>query len=205
MSRDDERNIISPRLEVIVSKIDSLTDMIQKINISDIVVTNEKLPLQFRNPDLPHHTQELERGVKAVLSTASTVAEQESTVPGSSDIRTARFSVYDDVLDNPKRANIKRWVLQSNIGEKLSPQPELDPDVKQDCYTSADKYLKESQDLNFGTDSGIEVDLVNELFAEGQREYAEDRYDAAIQCFESGLRHAAKMTSKRKTVPAYLS
>ena len=82
----------------------------------------------------------------------------------------------------------------------LSLQRELDPDVKQDCYTSADKYLKEGQDLKFGMDSEIEVDLVNELFAEGQREYADDRYDAAILCFESGLSRTAKMTSKRRTV-----
>lgn len=200
MCRDDELNIISTRFGVIVSKIDSLTDMIQNVNISDIVIMNEKLPLKVRNPDLPNHTHELERGVKAALSTASTVAKQESTVRSNRDIRTALSSVCEDVLDNTKRANIKRWDLHSNLGEKSSHQTEVNPDVKQDSCTSANKYLKESQDLKFGIDSEIEVDLVNEMFPEGQRECAEDRYDAASQCFESGLRRAATTTSKRKTV-----
>lgn len=199
-SRDDELKIISPQLEVIVAKIDSLTDMIQRINISDIVITNENLPVRFRNPDLPNHTQELERGVKAVLSTASTVANRDSTVRGSSDIKTALSSVHGDILGDSRRANIKRWVLQSNTGGKLSPQTEVDPNVKQDPCTSTDKHFNASQGLDFGIDSEIEVDLVNELFAEGQRGYVENRYDAAIQCFESGLRRAAKTTSKRKTV-----
>ena len=191
---------MSPRLEVIVSKINSLTDMIQGINFPDIVITNEKLPANIRNPDLLNHTQELEHGVKAILSTASTVAKPESTVRGSSGIKTASSSVYGDTSDESRRANIKRWVLLSNIGEKLSPQTEVNPNVKQDSWTSADKSFTESQDPKFGIDSEIEVDLINELFAMGQREYAEDRYDAAIQCLESRLRRAAKTTSIRITV-----
>ena len=199
-SRDDELKMMSPRLEVIVSKINSLTDMIQGMNFSDIVITNEKLPANIRNPNLLYHTQELERGVKAVLSTASTVAKPESTVRGSSGIKTASSSAYGDILDESRRANTKRWVLQSNIREKSSPQTEVNPNVKQDSWMSTDKHFNESQDPKFGIDSEIEVDLINELFAEGQREYAEDRYDAAIQCFESGLRRAAKTTGKRTTV-----
>ena len=121
-SRDDELEMISPRLEVIVSKINSLRDMIQGINFSDIVITNEKLPANIRNPDLLNHTQELERGVKSVLSTASTVAKPNSTVRGNSGITTASSSVCGDILDESRRVNTKRWVLQSNFGEKLSPQ-----------------------------------------------------------------------------------
>ena len=168
-SHDDEMKVMTPRLEVIVSKIDRLTDMIQKINVSEIVVTNENLPIKFRNPDLLDHTQELERGVKVVLSTASTVARIDSTVWGSSDIRTTLSSVYGDTLDDSRRANIKRWVLQSQVGEKLSPQTDVDPNVKHKPCTSANKRFNDSQDLGFGVDSEIEVDLVNELFAEGQR------------------------------------
>lgn len=83
-------------------------------------------------------------------------------------------------------------------GEVVSPDG-VNPNVTQDSWTSADKSFTKSEDPNFGIDSEIEIDLINELFAEGQREYAEDRYDAAIQCFESGLRRAAT-TSKRTTV-----
>ena len=90
--RDDELKLISPRLEVIVSKINSLTDMIQRINISEILMTDENLPVKFRNTDLLNHTQELERGVKAVLTSASTVARRDSTVGGGSDIRTTLSS-----------------------------------------------------------------------------------------------------------------
>ncbi len=199
-SRDDELKVISPKLEVIVSKINGLTDMIQRINISKIVTTNQNLPVKFRNPDLLNHTKELERGVKAVLSAASTVARRDSTVWGDSDIRTILSSMYGDILDDSRRSNIKRWVLQSNVGETLSPETDANPNVKQNSCTSADEHFDDSEDLRFGVDSEIEVDLANELFAEGQREYAEDRYDAAIECFESGLRRAAKMTSKRKTM-----
>ena len=174
--------------------------MVQRINIPEIVITNEKLPVKFRNPDLLDHTQELERGVKAVLSTASTVARRDSTVWGGSDVRTTLSSVYEDISDGSRRANTKRWVLQSKVGEKTSSQRDVNPNAKPDLCTSAGKHFNDSQDLRFGVDSEIEVDLVNELFAEGQREYADDRYDAAIQCFESGLRRAAKTTSKRKTV-----
>ena len=197
-SYDDELKVITPRLEVIVSKIDRLTDMIQRINVSEIVMTNENLPVRFRNPDLSNHTQELERGVKAVLSTASTVARLDSTIWGSSDTRTTLSSVCGDALDDSRRANIMRWVLQSPVGEKLSPQTDVDAKIKHKACTSANRQFNNSQDLRFGVDSDIEVDLINELFAEGQRRYTEDRYDAAIQCFESGLRRAAKTTSKRK-------
>ena len=174
--------------------------MIQGINVSEIVMTNENIPVRFRNPDLLDHTQELERGVKAVLSTASTVARLNSTVWGSSDTRATLSSVYGDTLDDSRRANIMRWVLQSQAGEKLSPRTDVDPKVKHKAYTSGNNHLNNSQDLRLGIESDIEVDLVNELFAEGQRKYAEDRYDAAIQCFESGLRRATKVANKRKTL-----
>ena len=174
--------------------------MIQKINISEIVITDENLPVKFRNPDLPNHTKELEHGVKAVLSTASTVARRDSTACGDNDIRTNPSSVYENILDDSRRSNIRRWVLQSKVGEKLSPRTDTNPNVKQSSCTSADEQFSDSEYLRFGVDSEIEVDLVNELFAEGQREYAEARYDAAIECFESGFRRAANMTSKRKTV-----
>ena len=111
---------MTPRLEVIASKIDRLTDMIQRINVSEIVMINETLPAKFRNPDLLDHTQELERGVKAVLSTASTIARLESTDWGSTDTRTSFYSAYGDIMDDSRRASIKRWVLQSQVGEKLS-------------------------------------------------------------------------------------
>lgn len=199
-ARDDELKVISPKLEVIVCKIDSLTDMIKKLDISDIASTNENLPVKFKNPDLQNHTQDLERGVKAVLSTASTIVRRNSTIWGGSDIRTTLSSVYGDTLEGSIISNTKRWVLQPKVGEESSPQADVNPNVNLNPYSSADKHFDYSQDLKFGVDSEIEVDIVNELFAEGQREYAEDKYDAAIQCFESGLRRAAKTISKRKTL-----
>ncbi len=162
-SRDDELKVISPRLEAIVSRINSLADMIQRINISEIVMTNENLPVKFRNPDLLDHTRELERDVKAVLSTASTAARRDSTVWGTSDIRTTLSSVYGDILNDSRKADIKRWVLQSKGGEELCPQTDVNPNVEHDSCTSADKHFNDSQDHRFGVDNEIEVDLVNEL------------------------------------------
>ena len=185
---DGELRIIDQRLDAIVSRMEILMEMVQNLNIEQIVSTNENLPIQFNNPDLLKNTRDLKSGAKAVISTASSVAQGDSTVWGGSDTRSPLTSEYGDTLNDLNGIGIKQWTFLSWVDKDYPAEAFACPDAKATGFTSAD----------FGADGDTEAYLVDEILARGQVEFAENRHDTAIECLSSGLRRSANLSNEHK-------
>lgn len=197
LASDSLINMVNPKLDIIVPKLDSLVGMLHNLNTSKISATNEMLPEEFKNPDILDHTKELKRTAKAVISTASSVGANSSW--GGSETR-QQFSSENGVpLDENRKSRIEQWIPQPTIDEVLDQERDVSPSTGETSQSAVERSDDESKSLDSESDGEIEVDVVNGFFSQGQRNAAGGKHLVAIDCFRAGLERAAKLSVKRKS------
>jgi len=174
--------------------------MVSSLSTSQILDTNNKLPPDFKNPELLHHTDGLKRSARAIINTASTVAGSNSMNWGGSERKSASLSVFGMPLDDTSKTGIEQWIPSVTIDEVESTQSEVSPETGETSQSPAIRSYSEGDTGDVSDSDGeIDFDIVQGSFQKAQGQYAEAKYAEAIEFYLAGKRHAEKLspTSRR--------
>lgn len=149
--------------------------------------THDKLPSVFKNPEFLSHTERL-------ISSASTVIGQGSTVWGGSERGFPHSSEAGRSLDKAKRSNIEDWIPQLTITEEEGSQTS-----EHQAFTAASETLVEERRLDVeemeysDSDGDVNYDFAQNCFEQAEVCFSTNQHDEAIKLFRSGLKRANRL------------
>ena len=180
----DQINEIGPKLDRIVKDLRQL--------ISNQATANDKLPLDFKNPDILTHTERL-------ISSASTVIGQGSTVWGGSEIGLPHSSEAGGSLDKAKKSHIEDWIPQLAIMEEEASQTSESKALTAPSETVVEEAGLEGEDIAYSdSDGDDDHDFAQMCFAQAEEMFRKKDHAKAIEYFHAGLDRATTLSFERR-------
>ena len=179
----DQINEIGPKLDGIVQGL--------KRVISNQATTNDKLPLDFKNPDLLRHTERL-------ISSASTVISQGSTIWGGSEIGLPHSSESGGSLDKAKKSHIEDWIPKLTIMEEEGSQISESKALTTPSMTVVEEAGLEGEDCYSDSDGDDDHDFAQMSFAQAEEMFKKREHAQAIEYFHTGLNRATTLSLSRQ-------
>ena len=154
--------------------------------------TDERLPTNFRNPDLLKHTEQL-------ISSASTVLGSKSTAWGGSEMRFPHSSENEQPLDKEQKATIEDWIphLASMEEEPTQTSDHRDNSATSDTLVGTDGFSLEAVQST-DSDSDDDYDIAKKCFERAKKEFSSDQHAKAMEFLRAGLKRAEKVGLKKK-------
>ena len=181
----DQINEIGPKLDGIVQDLKQL--------ISNQATTNDKLPLDFQNPDILTHTERL-------ISSASTVIGQGSTIWGGSEIGLPQSSEAAGSLDKAKKSHIEDWIPQLTIMEEEGSQTSEPKALTAPSETLVAEAGLEGEEIEyFDSDGEDDHDFAQMCFAQAEEMFRKKEHAKAIEYFHAGLDRATTLSFERQS------
>ena len=180
----DKINEIGPKLDGIVQDLKQLK--------LDQATTNDKLPLGFQNPDILTHTDRL-------ISSASTVIGQGSTVWGGSEMGLPHSSEAGGALDKAKKSNIEDWTQKLTIMEEEGPQSSEFKTHTSPSETVVEESGLEGEMFEFSdSDGDDDHDFAQMCFEQAEEMFRKKEHAKAIESFHTGLDRATTLSFERQ-------
>ena len=180
----DQINEIGPKLDGIVKDLKQL--------ISNQATTNDKLPLDFQNPDFFTHTERL-------ISSASTVIGQGSTIWGGSEIGLPHSSEAGGSLDKAKKSHIEDWIPQLPMMEEEASQTSESKALTAPSETLVEEAGLEGEEIEYSdSDGDDDHDFAQMCFAQAEEMFRKKEHDKAIEYFHAGLDRATTLSFERQ-------
>ena len=180
----DQINEIGPKLDGIVQNLKQL--------ISNQATTNDKLPLDFQNPDILTHTERL-------ISSASTVIGQGSTIWGGSEIGLPHSSEAGGSLDKARKTHIEDWIPQLTIMEEEGSQTSESKALTAPSETVVEEAGLEGQEIeDSDSDGDDDHDFAQMCFAQAEEMFKKKEHAKAIEYFHAGLDRATTLSFERQ-------
>lgn len=180
----DQINEIGPKLDGIVQDLKQL--------ISNQATTNDKLPLDFQNPDILTHTERL-------ISSASTVRGQGSTIWGGSEIGLPHSSEAGGSLDKAKKSHIEDWIPRLTIMEEEGSQTSESKALTAPSETVVEEAGLEGEEIDDSdSDGDDDHDFAQMCFAQAEEMFRKKEHAKAIEYFHAGLDRAKILSLERQ-------
>ena len=180
----DQINELGPKLDGIVQDLKHL--------VSNQATTNDRLPLDFRNPDILRHTERL-------ISSASTVIGQGSTIWGGSEIGLPHSSEAGASLDKAKKTHIEDWIPQLTITEEEGSQISESKGLTAPSETVVEEAGLEGEEIDDSdSDGDDDHDFAQMCFAQADEMFRKQEHAKAIEYFHAGLDRATSLSFERK-------
>ena len=174
-------NEISPKLDRIIQDLRSSRG-----------TTNDKLPMSFKNPDILTHTEQL-------ISSASTVIGQGSTVWGGSEIGFSRSSEAGKSLDKASKLHIEEWIPQLTITEEEGSQASEPKPLTAASETVVEETGVDVEEIEYSDSDGDEdYDFAQKCFERGENCFSTDEHSKAVEFFRAGLKRANRLSFERQ-------
>ena len=159
---------------------------------SNQATTNNKLPLDFRNPDILTHTERL-------ISSASTVIGQGSTIWGGSEMGLPHSSEAGGSLDKAKNSHIEDWIPQLTITEEEGSQHSESKAFTAPSETVVEETGLEGEENDYSdSDGDDEHDFAQMCFEQAEEMFRKKEHAKAIESFQAGLDSATTLSFKRQ-------
>ena len=180
----DQINEFGPKLDGIVQDLKQL--------ISNQATTNDKLPLNFQNPDILSHTERL-------ISSASTVKSQGSTIWGGSEIGLPHSSEAGGSLDKAKKSHIEDWIPKLTIMEEEGSQTSESKALTTPSITVVEEAGLEGEESEYSdSDGDDDHDFAQMCFAQAEEMFRKNEHAQAIEYFHAGLNRATTLSLSRQ-------
>ena len=180
----DKINEIGPKLDGIVQDLKQLK--------LDQATANDKLPSGFHNPDILTHTERL-------ISSASTVIGQGSTVWGGSEMGLPHSSEAGGPLDKTKKSHIEDWTQNLTIMEEEGPQASESKALTSPSETVVEESGLESDMFEFSdSDGDDDHDFAQMCFEQAEEMFRKQEHAKAIASFHAGLNCATTLSVDRQ-------
>lgn len=180
----DQINEIGPKLDGIVQDLKQL--------ISNQANTNDKLPLGFRNPDILTHTERL-------ISSASTVIGQGSTIWGGSEMGLPHSSEAGGSLDKASKSHIEDWIPKLTIMEEEGSQTSESKALTAPSETVVGETGIEGEESEYSdSDGDDDHDFAQMCFEQAEEMFKKKEHSRAIESFHAGLNRATTLSLERQ-------
>ena len=180
----DQINGIGPKLDGIIQDLKQMK--------SNQATTNDKLPLSFRNPDILTHTERL-------ISSASTVIGQGSTVWGGSEMGLPHSSEAGGSLDKAKNSHIEDWIPQLAITEEEGSQHSESKAFTAPSETVVEETGLEGEEIEYSdSDGDDDHDFAQMCFEQAEEMFRKKEHAKAIESFQAGLDRATTLSFERQ-------
>lgn len=180
----DQINEIGPKLDGIVQDLKQLK--------SNQGTTNDKLPFDFRNPDIMTHTERL-------ISSASTVIGQGSTIWGGSEMGLPHSSEAGGSLDKAKVSHIEDWIPQLTIMEEEGSQTSETKALTAPSETLVEENGFEGEEIEYSdSDGDDDHDFAQMCFEQAEEMFRKKEHAKAISSFHAGLDRATTLSFERQ-------
>ena len=180
----DQINEIGPKLDGIIQDLKQLK--------SNQATTNDKLPLGFRNPDILTHTERL-------ISSASTVIGQGSTIWGGSEMGLPHSSEADGSLDKAKKSHIEDWIPRLTIMEEESSQTSESKFFTAPSETVVEETGLGGEEIEYpDSDGDDDHDFAQMCFEQAEEMFGKNDHAKAIESFHAGLDCATTLSIERQ-------
>ncbi|KAF6219747.1 hypothetical protein HO133_003572 [Letharia lupina] len=126
-TNDNIFNVINPKIDTIlplVSKVEGLIKQVENLS-SQWTTKDDKLPMDFRNPHIAGHTQQLKRTAEAVIASASTVIESQSTIVSGKDRQHPSSASSGELSEELRKCDIEEWITRLTVNYE-EPRSESD-------------------------------------------------------------------------------
>lgn len=135
LTNDNLINIVNPKIDSIlplVPRVESLIKQVENLS-SQLTDKFDKLPKEFQDPSMTEYSQQLKRTAEAVIVTASTVIESQSTAMGGQEGQKPSSSTPRVLSEDLKKRKIEEWFSHLTVShEERGPEydtiSELTPD-----------------------------------------------------------------------------
>ena len=180
----DQINEIGPKLDSIVQDLKQLK--------SNQAATNDKLPLGFQNPDILTHTERL-------ISSASTVIGQGSTIWGGSELGFPHSSEAGGSLDKAKKSHIEDWIPKLSITEEEGSQTSESKALTAPSETLVEETGLEGEENEYSdSDGDDDHDFAKTCFEKAEEMFSLNEHAKAIEFFHAGLDCATSLSVERQ-------
>ena len=180
----DQINEIGPKLDRIVQDLKQMK--------SNQAITNDKLPLDFRNPDILTHTERL-------ISSASTVISQGSTIWGGSEMGLPHSSEAGGSLDKAKKSHIEDWIPKLTIMEEEGSQTSESKALTAPSETVVEETGLEGEEFGYSdSDGDDDHDFAQMCFEQAEEMFRLKQHAKAIESFHAGLDCAITLSVERQ-------
>ena len=180
----DQINEIGPKLDGIIQDLKQMK--------SNQATTNDKLPLVFRNPDILTHTERL-------ISSASTVIGQGSTIWGGSEIGLPHSSEAGGSLDKAKNSHIEDWIPQLTGMEEEGSQISESKAFTAPSETVVEETGPEGEEIEYSdSDGDDDHDFAQMCFEQAEEMFRKKEHAKAIKSFHAGLDRATTLSFERQ-------
>lgn len=172
-------------------KLDSIVQDLKQL-ISSQATTNEKLPLGFRNPDILTHTERL-------ISSASTVISQGSTIWGGSEMGLPHSSEAGGSLDKANKSHIEDWIPQLAIMEEEGSQTSESKAITAPSETVVEETRLEGEEIDYSdSDGDDDYDFAQMCFEQAEEMFRKNEHAKSIESFRAGLDRAKTLSIERQ-------
>ena len=122
LTNDNLIDTVNPKIDSILTlipRVESLIKQVQNLS-SQLNAKFDKLPKDFQNSDVTEYSQQLKRTAEAVIVTASTIIESQSTSVGGKDRQQPASSNSGEHLEDLNKRKIEEWIsyLTVSHGER---------------------------------------------------------------------------------------
>lgn len=172
-------------------KLDSIVQDLKQL-ISNQATTNDKLPVGFRNPDILTHTERL-------ISSASTVIGQGSTIWGGSEMGLPHSSETGGSLDKAKNSHIEDWIPQLTIMEEEGSQTSESKAITAPSETVVEETGLEGEVFEYSdSDGDDDHDFAQMCFEQAEEMFKKKEHAEAVESFRAGLDRAKTLSIDRQ-------
>ena len=188
-------NVINPKLDDIGPKVESLIAMFSRLDASQIKPTETRLPDTFRNPEIPGHTEELARSIKAVVTAASSAGGLKPSKWAGSESNFLYFSEYGELLDDTWRTRMEQWIPPPALeeGSAVSTGVSASTEMTETASPTEDEFIQD-----YESDDEVDLNVMQTLIESGGKHYAQQRYAEAARYYRASI-DRAKHLSQAKT------
>ncbi|KAM0795422.1 hypothetical protein BDR22DRAFT_590645 [Usnea florida] len=180
----DQINEIGPKLDGIIQDLKQMK--------SNQATTNDKLPLVFRNPDILTHTERL-------ISSASTVIGQGSTIWGGSEMGLPHSSEAGGSVDKAKNSHIEDWIPQLTIMEEEGSQMSESKAFTAPSETIVEENGFDGEEIEYSdSDGDDDHDFAQMCFEQAEEMFRKKEHAKAIKSFHAGLDRATTLSFERQ-------
>ena len=187
-------NVINPKLDDIGPRVGKLIAMVAKLDVSQPKPIETQLPDTFRNHEISGHTEELARSIKAVVTAASSVAGLNSSKWGGSESNFLYFSEYGELLDETWKTRMEQWIPPPMLeeGTDISMGVCASTEMFGVASPTEDEFLQDDD-----SDDEVDLEIVRKLIESGGRNYAQQRYAEAVDCYRAGIGRAKNLSQAK--------
>ena len=135
LTNDNLINVVNPKIDRMLPLVPRVESLIKQVELlsSQLTAKFDKLPEEFRNPDMTEYSQQLRRTAKAAIVTASTTIASQSTIVGGKDGQQSSSSNSGELSEDLRKRKIEEWIAhltvsQGERGQEYDAVSELTPD-----------------------------------------------------------------------------